>query len=84
MYFTGNDGYQNVLVFAPLLSTPVLDSNRKITDQILTGISSKKIKPFDTGLELAMSNLANVRVNLNLTTLFQYKKAFLSFIVTLF
>ena len=28
MYFTGNDGYQNFLVFAPLLSFLILDSNK--------------------------------------------------------
>ena len=64
MYFTGNDDYQNFLVFAPMLSYLVLDSNTKVPDWISTGISSEKIKPFDTGLEPTMSNLANGRVNL--------------------
>ena len=35
MYFTGDDGYQNFLVFAPILSLLVLDSNEKVTN--LTG-----------------------------------------------
>ena len=62
MYFTGNDDYQNFLVFAPTLSSLVLNSNKKVTNWISTGISfkkKKKIKPFDTNLEPTMSNLAN-------------------------
>ena len=55
MYFAGNDGYQNFLVFVVFL---VLDSNEKNTDWISTTISSEKIKPFDTNLELSMYNLA--------------------------
>ena len=64
MYFTGDDDYQNFLIFVPMLSFLILDSNRKVTDSIWTGISYEKIKPFDTGLELTISNLANGRVNL--------------------
>ena len=64
MYFTGNYGHQNFLVFALMPSSLTLDSNRKVTDRISTGISSEKIKPFDTGLKPEMSNLANGRVNL--------------------
>ena len=52
------------LVFAPILSSLILDSNRKATNWISTEILSKKIKSFDSGLEPTMSNLANVRVNL--------------------
>ena len=52
------------LVFAPILSSLTLDSNRKAPNWISTGILSNKIKPFDSGLERTMSNLANVRVNL--------------------
>ena len=48
MYFTGNDGYQSFLVFAPVLGSLILDSNKKVTNWILTGISSEKIKSFDT------------------------------------
>ena len=29
MYFTGNDGYQNFLVFAQMLSSILLESNEK-------------------------------------------------------
>ena len=64
MYFADNDGYQNFLVFAPILSSLILDSNKRVTNWILTGISSEKIKPFDTNLEPTMSNLANGRVTL--------------------
>ena len=66
MYFTGNDGYQNFLVFAPMLSSVMLDCNKKVTNWISTVISSEKIKPFDTGLEPTMSNLANGRVKLKI------------------
>ena len=64
MYFTDDDGYQNFLVFAPMLRSLIFDSNRKVTDWISIGISSEKIKPFDTDLEPTMSNLGNGRVNL--------------------
>ena len=64
MYFTSNDGYPIFLVFTPMLSSLILEGNRKVTNWILTGISSEKNKPFDSGLESTMSNLANGRVNL--------------------
>ena len=63
IYFTSSDDYQIFLVFAPMLSSLILDSNRKVTNRISTRISSEKIKPFYTGLEPTMSNLANGRVN---------------------
>ena len=59
MYFTGDGGYQNFLVFVPILSLLVLDSNEKVTNWMSTGISSEKIKSFDTNLEPSMTNLAN-------------------------
>ena len=62
MYFTGNDGYQNFLVFAPMVNSLILNSNKKFANRISMGISSEKHKPFDTYLEPAMSNLANGRV----------------------
>ena len=64
MYFTGNDGHQKFLDFAPMLSSLILDTNKKVTNWILTGVSSKKSKPFDTNLEPTMPNLANSRVTL--------------------
>ena len=57
MYFTGNDGYQNFLVFAPILSSLILDSKRIVTNWIQTKISFGKMKPFDTNFEWIMSNL---------------------------
>ena len=66
MYFTGNNGYQDFLVFAPILSSLTLDNDKKVTNWTLTGISSEKIKPFDTNPELTMSNLVNGRVILKL------------------
>ena len=64
MYFAGDHGYQNFLPFGPMLSSLILNSNKKVTNWILTGISSEKIKPFDTNLESTMSNLANGGVTL--------------------
>ena len=78
MYFTGDDGYQNFLVFASMLSSLILDSNRKVTNWILTVISSEKNKPFDTGIEPTMSNLANDRVNLKFNNSVLVQKRFSS------
>ena len=64
MHVIGNDSYQNFLVFAPILSSLILDSNKKATNWILTETSSEKIKPFDTNLEPTMSNLADDRLKL--------------------
>ena len=76
MYFADNDGYQNFLVFAPILSSLILDSNKRVTNWILTGISSEKIKPFDTNLEPTMSNLANGRVTLKFNNSVLVQKIF--------
>ena len=78
MYFTGDDDYQNILVFGQMLSSLILDSNKKVTNWISTEISSKKIKPFNTGLELTMSNLANGRVNLKINNSVLVQKRFSS------
>ena len=78
MYFTGNDGYQNFLVFAPILSSQILDSDRKVTNWISTRISPEKIKPFDTGLEPTMSNLANGRAKLKFNNSVLVQKFFSS------
>ena len=66
MYFRGNDGFQNFLVFVPMLSSLVLDSNKNVTNWIFTGILSENIKPFYTNLKHIMSNLTNGRVNVAL------------------
>ena len=65
MYFTENDGYQNFLVLVSMLSSLILDGNKRVTNWISNGISSEKIKTFDTNLEPTMSNLANGRVKLS-------------------
>ena len=57
MYFTGNDGSQNFLVFVPMPSSLILDSNKKVTNWISTRTSSEKIKPIDTNFEPTISNL---------------------------
>ena len=64
LYFKGYDDYKNLLVFAPILSSLILDSNKKVTDWISTGLLPVKIKLFDISLELIMSNLSNGRANL--------------------
>ena len=55
----GNDGYRNFLIFAPIHSSLILDTYKKVTNWISTVTSSKKIKLFDTNLEPTMSSLAN-------------------------
>ena len=82
MYFTGNYGYQKFLLFAPMLSSLILDSNKKVTYWISTEISSIKIKPFDTNLEPSMSNLADARVNLKFDNSVIVQKIFFLCIVT--
>ena len=62
MYITGDDDYQNFFEFSPMFISLILDSSEKVTNWISTGISSEKLKPFDTNLEPTMSNLANGRV----------------------
>ena len=64
MFFTGDNGYQTFLVFSAMLSSLISGSNRKVINWILTGISSEKIKPFDTGLQSTMPNLADGSVKL--------------------
>ena len=84
MHFTSNDSYQNLLVFAPVLRSLISDSNKKVTNWILTGISSENIKAFDTGFKLTMSNLANGRINLKFNNSVLLQKSFFHCIVTLF
>ena len=43
------------LVFATMLSLPILDSNKKLLTGYRPKISSEKIEPFDTNLEPTMS-----------------------------
>ena len=62
MYVTGDDAYQNFLVFAPILKSLIMHNNKKVTNWISTRKSSETVKPFNTNLEPTMSNLANGRV----------------------
>ena len=78
MYFTGHDGYQNFLVFAPMPISLILVSNRKVANWISTRISSEKIKSFDTSLEPLMSKLADSRVNLKFNNSVLAQKTFSS------
>ena len=61
-----------------MLSFLILDSNKKVTNWILTGISSKNIKPFDINLEATISNLANGRVNSKFNNFVLVQKSFSS------
>ena len=63
MYFTGNFGYQNFLVFTPVFNSVTLGNDKKnVTNWIPTGISPEKIKPFDFSLVPIMYSLWNSRI----------------------
>ena len=55
MHFASDNGYK-ILVLVPMLSTLTLDSNKKVTNWMLTKISFEKVKPFHTILEPTISN----------------------------
>ena len=63
IYFTGDDGNQFFLIFAPMLNSLTLDNNKKVTNWILTRVSLEKSKLFDPILAPIMSNLANGRIS---------------------
>ena len=69
MYFIGNDGYQNFLVF----------TLKKLLIGYRLEYHLKKIKPFDANLELAMSNLANSRIILKFNIFVLVQKSFSAF-----
>ena len=73
MYFTGNDGYQNFLVFPLMLSSLTLDSYIKVGNWILTEISSEK-----TNIGPTMCNLAHGRVILKFNNSVLVQKKFRS------
>ena len=66
IYFVGDDGCQNFLIFAPTLTFQILNSNKTVIHRISTRISYKKTKPFDINLEQTKCNLANDRVVLKI------------------
>ena len=63
MHITGDDGYQNFSVFAPIRNSLILDSNKEVFYWISTGILSENIKPFDSNLEPTMFSLATGKFN---------------------
>ena len=71
-----------------MLSSLILDSNKKVIDWISTAISSEKRKPFDTNLEPTKSNLANdiVILKFNNSVLVQksYSSLYSNFILNLY
>ena len=62
MYFSDDDVHQVFLVFALMLSSLILDNNKKVTYWILIWVSSENIKPLDTNLEPTMSSFTNGRI----------------------
>ena len=58
MYITGDDGYQNFSVLAPIRNSLTFDSNKEVIYRISTGILSENIKPFDSNLEPTISVLS--------------------------
>ena len=59
-----------------MLSSLILDINKKATNWTSTVISSEEIKPCGTSLEPKMSNLANGRVNLKFNNSVLVQKSF--------
>ena len=78
MYFTGNNGYQIFLVFAPILSSLILNYNKKVTNWTSNVVWSEKILPFDPNLEPIISNLVNGRVILTFNNSALVPKGFYS------
>ena len=78
MYFAGNDGDQKFRVFTPVLTSLILDSNKKVTNWISTEMTSEKIKLFDTNLEPNMSNLAKGKAILKFKNSVLVQKTFSS------
>ena len=62
MCFTGDDVYHNFSIFAPMLSSLILDSNTKLLTGYRVEYHLKKNKSFDTNLEPTICNLANSSV----------------------
>ena len=83
-YFTGDDGHQNFLVFTYMLNLLILDNNKKITNELSTGLSPQKIKPVDINLAPTISNLANGRVSLKFSNSVLVQKILPHYIVILF
>ena len=67
-----------------MYSSLTADNNEKVTNWILTGISSETIKAFDINLKPIMSSLANCRVILQFNNSVLVKKVIFYFIGTCF
>ena len=65
-----------------MLSSLTVENNKKVTNWISNGISSEKVKLFDTKLEQTMSNLANVKIILKFNNSVSVQKILLLCIVT--
>ena len=74
MYFTSDDGYQNVFVFDSMPCPLKLDSNNKIHD-------INKNKPSHPSNEPILSNLANGRVSIKFKLIFFRAKRFFFIVV---
>ena len=59
-----------------MLSSLILGSDKKVINWVSTGISSEKIKPFDTNLEPTLSNLTNCKVILKFSNFVLVQKRF--------
>ena len=83
MYITGDDGYQNFSVFAPIRNSLILDSNKEVFYWISTGILSENVKPFDSNLEPTMFSLVNGKFNNSVLSQKSSSSLYSSFILNL-
>ena len=83
-YLTGDDGFENIFIFAPMLNSLTSDNNKKVTNWISGGVSPKNVKPFDNNLSPTMTNLANGKAMLKFNNSVSVQKILLHCIVTLF
>ena len=65
------------LVFGPMLSSLIIDSNKKANHWILNEISSETIKPFLMNVEVTFFYLANGRIILKFNNSVLIRKSFI-------
>ena len=63
IYFKDDDGYQKVLVFAPVLNSVTLDNSKRVTDWLSTQVPPEKIEPINISFVLIMPNKINLKFN---------------------
>ena len=63
IYFKDDDGYQKVLVFAPVLNSVTLDNSKRVTDWLSTQVPPEKRGPINTSFVLIMPNRINLKFN---------------------